>query len=398
MKKKIAIIVERANMALGGAERSVFELAAALSGLGPEVDILTAKGRADTRNIHILCPDTPGKRVGYFAFADALREHLSQNNYDIIHSILPFDFADVYQPRGGAYAESILRSAASCQNKLLESYKRFTASANLRRATLSRAECRLSQGPDGPVIAALSQYVAEQFKQHYKTDAQRIVVIPNGVKTDRRISTGPADRLRAQILAELRVKESERPALFVFAANNFRLKGLAVLIRAMSETARHDRERKAYLIVAGSGSTHKYRRLAKRLDQPKARKRIVFLGPVSHIQNVLSISDVAVLPTFYDPSSRFILEALAAGKPVITTKFNGATDLFVNDRHGKIIDTPEDIEALAEAISYFTNTDSIQKASRAIIEDNLKENISVRRAAGQLMTVYESILQRKGQE
>ena len=107
---------------------------------------------------------------------------------------------------------------------------------------------------------------------------------------------------------------------------------------------------------------------------------------------------MAVLPTFYDPSSRFILEALADGKPVITTKFNGATDLFVDSRHGKVIDTPENIDALAEAIRYFTDKKNIENVSRAIIEDNLKENISIDRAARQLIEVYESILQRKGRQ
>ena len=104
---------------------------------------------------------------------------------------------------------------------------------------------------------------------------------------------------------------------------------------------------------------------------------------------------MAVLPTFYDPSSRYILEALAANKPVITTKFNGATDLFVNNRHGKVIDTPENIAALAEAIKYFTNTDNIQRASQAIIADNLKEKVCISQVAKQLESLYGSILQEK---
>jgi len=83
---------------------------------------------------------------------------------------------------------------------------------------------------------------------------------------------------------------------------------------------------------------------------------------------------------------------------VITTSFNGATDLFVNNRHGKVIDSPEDVPALAEAISYFTNTENIQKASQAIAADNLKEKISISRVAKQLIDVYESILQRKDQK
>jgi len=393
MKTKIAIIIERANTALGGAERSVFELAAALSRLDFEVHIIAAKGRTEAGSIHILCQEKPGRRTDFFTFGEALKKHLSENQYRLIHSVLPFDFTDVYQPRGGAYAESILRNAASYQNKVLESYKKMTAFVNFRRTILLRAERKLASGPNGPIIAAISEYVAEQFKKHYSTKPERIAVISNGVKTDKHINKKQTGRLRTQILAKLGLKEADNPVLFLFAANNFRLKGLDVLIKAMAAADKYDTERKSYLIVAGKGYAHKYRQIARRL---KIHKKIIFLGQVRHIERALSVTDVAVLPTFYDPSSRFILEALAAGNPVITTKFNGATDLFVNNRHGKVIDEPEDISALIDAIVYFTDTKNIKKASQAIAEDAIEEKISIRRAARQLAGVYESILQRKG--
>ena len=398
MKKKIAIIIERANVALGGAERSVLELAAALSGLGMEVDILAAKGQTHTENVHILCSDRPGKRAGYFTFEKALKTHLSETSYDIVHSVLPFEFADVYQPRGGTYAESILRNAASYENRLVEFFKRYTAFTNWRRTVLLHAERRLSQHPSGPVIAALSRYVAEQFKQRYGADAKRIVTIPNGVKTGRPINTVQAERLRSQVLAKLRVRESDDPVMFLFVANNFRLKGLAPLIRAMSVATLQDTGRKAYLIVVGSGGKNRYTQLIEKLHIPGTGRRILFLGSVSHVQNVLSICDVAVLPTFYDPSSRFILEALAAGKPVITTKFNGATDLFANDRHGKVIDRPSDVKALAEALCHFTNTENIEGASQAIRQDKLEKNISTSRAARELTDLYETILRNRSRK
>jgi glycosyltransferase involved in cell wall biosynthesis len=147
--------------------------------------------------------------------------------------------------------------------------------------------------------------------------------------------------------------------------------------------------------VAGSGKINKFRILAEKFN---LGRNIVFPGHLPNIQNAMSISDVAVLPTFYDPCSRFILEALAACKPVITTKFNGASDFFVNNRHGKVINTPEDVDALSKAIRYFTDTKNIENASKAIIEDNLKDNISIDRAARQLLDVYESILQRKARQ
>jgi glycosyltransferase involved in cell wall biosynthesis len=392
IKKKIALIIERADIALGGAERSVFELAAALSALGLKVDTLAAKGKTNAKNIHILCQNTPGNRTGYFTFAKVLKKHLSENHYDIIHSVLPFDFADVYQPRGGSFAEAILRNAASYQNKFVESCKRVTAFANFRRAVLLRAERKLCKDSNGPVIVALSKYVAEQFKKHYGVSDDRIVVVPNGIKINKRIDIGHADNLRSQILAQLGLKEADNPVFFLFVANNFRLKGLACLIKAMQLVSPNITERKAYLIVAGNDRTHKYRRFAKKLN---VHRKIIFLGAVRHIQNALSITDVAVLPTFYDPSSRYILEAIAANKPVITTEFNGAADLFVNDRHGKVIDCAENIPALAQAISYFTDTNNIRKASQAIVADNLEEKISISRVAEQLIPVYESILEKR---
>jgi len=394
MKKKIAIIIERANIALGGAERSVFELASALTSLELEVDILAAKGQTNARNIHILCQDTPGERVGYYTFAEALKKYLSQNHYSLIHSVLPFDFADIYQPRGGTYAESIVRNATSYENKLLEYYKRLTAFANFRRTTLLRAERKLCKEPNGPVIAALSQYVAEQFKQHYGLDDERIKIIHNGIRINRKIDTKQADRFRTQILTRLGLKEADNPVLFLLAAHNFRLKGLSAAIKALKyQKEKYSSKRRTYLIVAGKGRAGKYIRQAKKLG---VDRQIVFLGTVQHIQNVLSIIDVAILPTFYDPCSRYILEALAAGKPVITTRFNGATDLFVNNRHGRVVDKPEDIPALAEAMNYFTDTNNIQKAADAIIADNLKEKISIGRAAKQLESLYEPVLQKKG--
>jgi len=265
----------------------------------------------------------------------------------------------------------------------------MTAFANFRRTILLRAERKLYRDSNGPVIVALSQYVAEQFKRHYGANDERVTVIPNGIKINKRIDSDQADRLRTQILAQLHLREADNPVFFLFVANNFRLKGLAVLIQAMQLVSRNNTERKAYLIVAGNGRVPKYRRLAKKLN---VHKKIIFLGSIRSIQNALSIVDVAVLPTFYDPSSRYILEALAANKPVITTKFNGATDLFVNNRHGKVINASENIPALAEALNYFTNTNNIQRASQAIIADNLKEKICISRSAKQLESLYESIL------
>ena len=391
---KVAIIIERADIALGGAERSVSELADALSECGLQVNILAATGQTTDKNTHILFKNSFANRTCYFKFARALKKYLAENHYDIIHSVLPFDFADIYQPRGGTYAESILRNIASYQNKFIESYKKITAYVNLRRTILLQAEKKLCLAAEGPVIAAISEYVAEQFRRHYNTNPNRLLVIPNGVKMPERCDTAEIGKLRAQLLARLGIAEKDEPVLFLFAANNFRLKGLVPLIKAMHSAGANCKTNFPYLVVAGRDKQDKYLNLARNLN---LHKRIIFLGKVPHIQNLLSAVDVAVLPAFYDPASRFTLEAIAAGKPVITTKFNGAADLFTDNRHGLIIDTPENISALAEAICRFTEKNNIRKAAEAIAADNLREKVSIARVAQQLTPVYASILEKRRQ-
>lgn len=392
---KVAVIITRYDISLGGAEWLVYELVSALSQLGLDAEVLAAKANVNAGNTHVLCQNSHSKRISLAFFTKIVRQYLAKNHFDIVHSVIPLTFADVYQPPGGSFAETIIRNAASYNNRFMNFYKKATAFTNLRRTGAMLAEKNLCKNPKGPIVAALSEYVKEQFILHYGLEQERIVVIPNGVGTDREVDNARTQELRSEISHHLRKGQADNPVFFLFGANNFRLKGLSILIKALAIVSKSDGPNTPYLLIAGSGNSKKYYNLAKRFG---VDNRVIFLGFLSNIQNALAISDVAVLPTFYDPSSRFILEALAADKPVITTKFNGATDLFVNNRHGKVIDRSENITALAQAIGYFTDKNNIQKASDVIIKDNIREKISINRAARQLINVYESILQKKGQK
>lgn len=387
---KIAIIIERVDVTLGGAERSIFELTQALSVRGLDVTILAAKAQADIANVHVLCPHCRRKRIPRTAFETALKSHLAREAYDIVHSVLPYEFADVYQPRGGTYAETILQSAASYESCVIGYAKRLTAFANRRRQNLMATERSLCSKNDGPVIAALSHYVAEQFARHYHTPSSRIALIANGVEIRHPADPAAVRHLRDNVYRRLGVAETKPPVFFLFAAHNFRLKGLGPLLRALADATQGGRaDRRCCLMISGNGRQQPYQQQAKRLG---LESHVVFLGPVTDIQNALALCDVAILPTFYDPSSRFILEALAAGKPVVTTRFNGATDLFEADRHGVVVDSPVDIPALSKAISRLTDRSTIRAMTDAIARDRVKENVCVERVAAELVSLYTSVL------
>ncbi|HEG43223.1 MAG TPA: glycosyltransferase [Phycisphaerales bacterium] len=388
---KAAIIIERADIALGGAERSVFELASKLSTLNVKVTVLAAKGQMDAKNVKVLCPNASGKRTSLKQFEYALKDHFTRNHYDIIHSTLPLPFADVYQPRGGAYPESIVRNAASYDSKVVSSIKLITHYANIRRSELLNAERVLCTRGSSTVTAALSEYVAEHFRRHYNIDDDRLVTIRNGVKVANKVDTDEAYKLQTQIYTMLGIRQADDAVMCLFAANNFRLKGLTPLIKAMGILTKQKTARPVYLVVAGSGSSRAYRHLAEKVG---ASDRVIFLGKLRHIQSTLSICDIAVLPTYYDPCSRFILEALAAAKPVITTLFNGASEAFVDKRHGAIIDRPGDVKGLARAIAHFANPANAAEATRAIVEDKLRDKVSILKHGQKLVTLYDSILKR----
>ena len=392
MKTKVAIIIERSDVALGGAERSVSELAEAIGAIGYETHILAAKGQATASNVHILCADVGGKRTSYQVFSRELKKHIESNHYDILHSVLPFDFADIYQPRSGTFAESIIRKAATYRCPVLGVLKRNTAFLNFRRTAWFNAERRLAEGQTGPLVIAISNYVAGQFRTHYHIPENRMVVIPNGIKPAGQLGKTSVDSFRAKLSTQLGSKEAGNAVLFLFVGHDFQRKGLDCLVEAIGQLQKTDSNTLARLVVAGRASSTAYRRLAAKLG---VEDKIVFLGDVSNIQELIAATDVAVLPTFDDPCSRFILEAIAAGKPVITTKFNGAIDLFTDNRHGKAIDDPRDIAAISEAIGYFTNSDNLSRATNAIISDNLRQNVSVARVAQQLKVVYEEILEKR---
>lgn len=382
----MALIIERTEVSLGGAERSIRELTEALRRRGLRVTLLAATGQRDEGTIP-LCGSGSG-RVSFARFEKALARHFADHDYDIVHSTLPFSFCDVYQPRGGSYREAMLRNAASYRRPKIRTWKRWTGWLNWRRASLLRAERLLCRRCEGTILAALSEYVREQFVRHYSVPEERIAVIPNGVQLADPVKTELIEEFRGRIRTETKVAEGEDPAIYLFAANNFRLKGLGPLLEAMKLASSWPSARPVVTVVAGSGPAGAYLQRARRMG---IAERIVFLGSARDLRTAIAGCDTAILPTYYDPASRFVLEALAAGRPVITTRFNGAAERIEHQRHGIVLRDPEDIETMATALVRLSHPDLVRRMSSAILQDHLPESVSIDRHAERLAILYDTI-------
>lgn len=87
-----------------------------------------------------------------------------------------------------------------------------------------------------------------------------------------------------------------------------------------------------------------------------------FLGSIDDPRPYYAAADIYVQPTFYDPCSLVVLEALASGLPIVTTRFNGAGELITPGLEGHILEEPSDVEALASSIAEFCD---LQRRTRA---------------------------------
>lgn len=386
----IALIIERFNIALGGAERSVYEIAERLKQTGRQVTILASVAPAEAPGVVALCGHDPHKRISFGVYRRALLEHLKTNTYDLVHSTLPLTAADVYQPLGGSYIETYIRNAASYPNPLTAAFKRATYFTNLKRMQYLRAEKDLCRNGHA-VIAALSNYVRGQYKRHFDLPDERLFMTPNGVDTELAIDAAQAQKNEQEIVRTLKLDRAHT-TLLLFGANNFRLKGLYDLLAAIAAFTRQTPNRRIVLIVAGSGKQSPYRRLAAKWN---IADNLYFTGYTDRIQNYLSLCDAAVLPSYYDPCSRFILEGLAIAKPVLTTRYNGASEYYQHLRHGIILTEPNDPKAFAEGLDVLSQSLNRQRMSNAIRQDNLKPTVSIEMHCDALINLYETLYHRK---
>jgi len=124
-----------------------------------------------------------------------------------------------------------------------------------------------------------------------------------------------------------------------------------------------------FLDIVGNGPfIGDYKRMAEELDITEVVK---FHGKITDVKKLklLQTSDFMVLPSLYESFGVVLIEAMACGKPVITTLSGGQKE-FVNKDNGILV-PPKDSEALAEAIDYMLDhySDySPEKISRYVLE------------------------------
>jgi starch synthase (maltosyl-transferring) len=183
----------------------------------------------------------------------------------------------------------------------------------------------------------VSEGVRQWMIREARIDPARLVVIPNGIECD---APEPAAADRSVL--------SRFPAgpIALFVGRLTRQKGVDVLLEAASVVVANQPDWS--LAIVGDGPDRPMLEERVRND-PGLKSAVKFLGARSDVGALLRAADLLVLPSRWEGMPNVVLEAMAAGRPVVATAVAGTSELVRSGETGWLV-PPEDPGAVAGAL------------------------------------------------
>lgn len=336
----------------GGAETYVYNLSKHLQGRSHEVTVICSSpplepGVQFVDGVRVERLGTCGKLYGTPIMPE-LFEKLTGSQADIVHANFPSPYI--------AYLASTISRIRGMPAVLTwhNDLPPVTRTARILVTIHDRLVLPFYL-PQFRFIVATSEVYAET-SQILCAHKDRVVVIPNGVDTQKFNPDIPGDEIRSGLGVG-----RGKIVLFVAALTQWhRYKGLDVLIQAMA--LMRDQVPDARLLIVGAGQLEtEYRQLVSRHGLTSC---VVFAGnvPDDELPKYYGCSDMLALPS-KDRSEGFgltILEANATGKPAIGTTVGGIPSV-IRDGYNGLLVPPNDPSALAEAIKKVLSDDDLLK-------------------------------------
>lgn len=389
---RIAVVIESFNPAAGGNERSTQQIMNELVERGHDVTLITGCCKAEHEPAGVKTWAMSRKKSSsvfrLMRFAGWAKEQLRAGRFDASLSMTMAVPASVVQPRGGTIRETLNRNVAMRRGGLARAKKKIELALNPKQRLLLSLEKQTLADPAVFRVAALSRYVVQQLEAHYRFPATRTVVIPNAA-----VMPNADEQQRADWRREVRetFEIAAGAVVYLFAAQNPKLKGFPTLLGAL-EMLRERGVDAVALLAGGFGPPE-----VEAVERRGLRDMVRVVGPSGEMPKLFAAADVTVLPSWYDPSSKVVLESLMMGTPAISTTFNGASDHLLppdSPARGCVIDDPGDARKLADAMESLADPGFRAACSAACA--GLAEPLSMARHVDQLERVLAEAGHRPG--
>lgn len=196
-------------------------------------------------------------------------------------------------------------------------------------------------------ITAVSEYLKAETIRQFDIH-QDVVVIPNFIDLER-FSRVPNPVLRYELAPE-------GEPLLMHVSNFRKVKRVVVLVEMMAKLL--EKGGTAKLIMVGDGpERQKAESLAKELG---VLRHIRFLGKQEQVEQLLSMSDVFLLPSGSETFGLAALEAMACGVPVVSTNIGGLPEVNIHGETGYLVEL-DDAEAMADYTLKILRDDALKQ-------------------------------------
>jgi UDP-glucose:(heptosyl)LPS alpha-1,3-glucosyltransferase len=310
----------------GGVERIIYECARYLTKRGHGVTVFATEYEQNCAPIlhrHVPVGWTP-KFLKPLAFYRACHNAMKGADFDA-HGT----FGCVC-PEGGVYWAQSVHAAWLDKAKAyrpLGSMRRWKQWLNPAHPVILELERRHFRRGNYRKIIALTEDVKADLHRHYGVPEEDMVVIPNGYAPEEFNATSASGQ-RGEVRRHYGFREDEK--IIVFVANELERKGFPALLRAVESLG----DSRVRLLVAG--------RIA-----PAPHPLVKYVGATSDVARCYAAADVFALPTQYEAWGLVIVEALASGLPVLTSRLAGAAVVVREGVTGNLLDDPMDEAEIA---------------------------------------------------
>jgi len=230
----------------------------------------------------------------------------------------------------------------------------------------------------------VSELVGRYVQQQCRTDPAKIEVLYNGVDP----ALYQNQNLAAQVRRELGLPP-DRPVVGLVARLDHRAKGHLELLQALALLK--DRQTVHALMVGGGRRQEEMQQLAASLGLAGV---VHFLGNRKDVPELLAAMDIFVLPSHSEGVSLAVLEAMAAGLPVIVSEVGGLPEIVKHGETGLLI-PPKDPEALAQSLARVLEEPGLARKLGQKAREHVQEKYSLERMALVVNETYDELVKKK---